>query len=199
MCQSFIINKFSCLWTAFLPFSCTFCGYVFWLFRYDNSSDAAPETTDSVHKTLPSRPNIKIYTRYLTCSFIKEWSKKPTSAYMMNFKLCQYRECDKAFSLNEPFIMHLRTHTGDKPYQCSQCKKYFSWKGYITCQTTNRPYTLGIDHINAANVTSLWSERTPCYRMRIHTGEKPYQCSQCDKIFTHKSEYSCHKSNILIL
>ena len=105
---------------------------------------------------------------------------------MLNCKLCQYRQCDKSFSLNEQFKMHLRTHTGDKPYQCSQWNKAFSRKVllYITDEATYWGWdfimnlanvtrhsqiklllqntwwdTMGRNHINAPSVRSLSHEK----------------------------------------
>ena len=52
------------------------------------------------------------------------------------------------------FKKHMRTHTGEKPYQCRHSGKAFS-----------EIYNLII-------------------HMRAHTGETTYQCSQCKKTFS---------------
>ena len=38
----------------------------------------------------------------------------------------QYNQYDKAFTLKGAFTEHLRTHTGEKPYHCTECNNAFT-------------------------------------------------------------------------
>ncbi|KAJ1159160.1 hypothetical protein NDU88_011829, partial [Pleurodeles waltl] len=46
-----------------------------------------------------------------------------------------------------------KIHTGEKPYQCTECEKAFSTNGNLK------------------------------QHQKIHTGEKPYECTECNKAF----------------
>ncbi|CAL4147097.1 unnamed protein product, partial [Meganyctiphanes norvegica] len=76
----------------------------------------------------------------------------------------QSSQCDNDISNNNDFEIHTRTHTGEQPYQCSQCNKTFTFKTNL------------INH-----------------HQRIHNGKKPYQCSHCNKAFARKSDIIRHQ------
>lgn len=58
--------------------------------------------------------------------------------------------CNKAFSYSH-LLLHMRTHTNEKPYECNICQSRFS----LNCNLKRH--------------------------MMIHTGEKPYKCDVCGK------------------
>ncbi|XP_071489919.1 zinc finger E-box-binding homeobox 1-like isoform X1 [Diadema antillarum] len=74
--------------------------------------------------------------------------------------------CNKAFVNIYRLQRHMLTHTtGNRKFKCSECGKAFKYKHHLK------------EHL------------------RIHSGEKPYECPTCLKRFSHSGSYSSHISS----
>lgn len=73
--------------------------------------------------------------------------------------------CDKKFTHKGDFNKHLRTHTGEQPYNCNVCFKKFS---------------------HASNLSR---------HLKLHSGDKPFECNICNKKFSRKDKLISHKKS----
>ena len=64
----------------------------------------------------------------------------------------QCSQCDMPLSERSKLVMHYRGHTGEKPYQCCRCHKSYSKSDSL------------LDHL------------------KTHNREKPCQCNECERL-----------------
>ncbi|XP_069596229.1 zinc finger protein 408 isoform X2 [Ranitomeya imitator] len=106
-------------------------------------------------------------------------------------------QCDKAYGTQRDLKEHAVLHTGQRPYCCEDCGKSFARrptlrihrKKYCTPRTNETKPALqcGVCDKQLANVCSLRNH------MLIHTGEKPYTCTECGGTFRHRGSLRIHR------
>lgn len=83
-----------------------------------------------------------------------------------NMFMCIY--CPKTFSKRDHLTRHERSHTGERPFGCSQCIKRFGDR------STLRQHML-----------------------LVHSSRLPYKCTECEEMFQWRQELKSHRRSHL--
>ena len=105
-----------------------------------------------------------------------------------NPNVCQ--ECGKLFPTGSHLKYHMKSHT--KPFNCKICGKSFPHKASVTKHEKSVHALDENPHMCDHCGKSFSRKQTLIEHLRIHSGEMPFQCTECDRCFRTQFQQKCH-------
>jgi len=107
---------------------------------------------------------------------------------------CVFEKCSRTFDKKWKLDEHICTHTGERPFICTEpgCDKSFVRKSHLqrhaASHSEERPHTCSTCNSSFKVLSNLRKHE------KLHSGKKPYEChvAECDSAFLKKTQLYAH-------